>query len=159
MSREIGWLASRGVLGVLALTLAPAACSSQEKALQSVPVEQQDLSCSSAAIGPTPLKRLTRFEYANTLRDVFGIDVPSADLFPRDEQALGFDNQAATLSLTDLHVQGYLDAADIVTDWLSERSRNGGLDESRGNRSPRRAPGSKTIARSGRPASSASTIC
>ncbi|MGC4086616.1 MAG: DUF1592 domain-containing protein [Polyangiaceae bacterium] len=39
--------------------------------------------------------------------------------FPRDEQALGFDNQAATLSFTDLHVQGYLDASEQVTNWLT----------------------------------------
>jgi hypothetical protein len=77
-----------------------------------------DLTCPAAPVSPAPLKRLTRFEYANTVRDVFGLDLPLAELFPRDERALGFDNQAGTLSFSDLHVQAYMDAADVVTDWL-----------------------------------------
>ncbi len=77
------------------------------------------LACPAAAISPTPLRRLTRFEFANSVRDVFAVDLPLEDLFPRDEVALGFDNQAGTLSLTDLHVQGFLEAADSVADWVT----------------------------------------
>lgn len=118
MLRKAGRIASRVGAWALLVALASGACSSKETRTEVVPVEQQDLSCPTENVGPTPLRRLTRFEYANTVRDVFGIDVPSADLFPRDEQALGFDNQAGTLSFTDLHVQGYLDAADVVSEWL-----------------------------------------
>ncbi|MFZ5891018.1 MAG: DUF1592 domain-containing protein [Myxococcota bacterium] len=109
-------------MAVAALLSVPAlACTSEEKASKE-PLAQQDLSCPAEEIAPTPLRRLTRFEYANSVRDVFGIDVPTEDLFPRDEQALGFDNQAGTLSLTDLHVQGYLDAADVVSNWLNQNA-------------------------------------
>lgn len=118
MLRKAARLAARVSGSVLVIGLGSGACSSQEAHNEVLPVEQQDLSCPDQSVGPTPLRRLTRFEYANTVRDVFGIDVPSADLFPRDEQALGFDNQAGTLSFTDLHVQGYLDAGDTVSEWL-----------------------------------------
>ncbi len=83
------------------------------------PLSEQELSCPDSSLSPAPLRRLTRFEFANSVRDVFGIDLPLAELFPRDELALGFDNQAGTLSVTDLHVQGYLDAANVVADWLT----------------------------------------
>jgi hypothetical protein len=49
---------------------------------------------------------------------VFGTDLVVEDLFPRDEVALGFDNQSGTLSTSDLHVEGYLEAATTIAEWL-----------------------------------------
>lgn len=80
-----------------------------------------DLACNDGAASPTPLRRLTRFEYGNAVRDVFGLEASFDDLLPRDEIALGFDNQAGTLSVTDLHVEGYLKAAERISAWLLER--------------------------------------
>lgn len=119
MVREHRRLASRVASGVAVVWVGVAACSSGQGVAPSA-IERHDLSCPAAAISPTPLKRLTRFEYANTVRDVFGIELQAEELFPRDEQGLGFDNQAFSLSLTDLHVQGYLDAGDTVAAWLTE---------------------------------------
>jgi hypothetical protein len=101
--------------------LAAAACTSDkaEPPTANVPL---DLTCPDAPLSPAPLRRLTRFEYANAVRDVFGVDLPIADLFPRDEVALGFDDQAGALSLTDLHVTAYLETADTVAEWLSADS-------------------------------------
>lgn len=62
---------------------------------------------------------MTRFEYANTVRDLLGDDLAFEAIFPRDEVALGFDNQAGMLSLTDLHVEAYLEAAQQVVDWVT----------------------------------------
>ncbi|HEX6765011.1 MAG TPA: DUF1592 domain-containing protein [Polyangiaceae bacterium] len=78
-----------------------------------------DLSCPNEPLSPAPLRRLTRFEYQNAVSDVFGSELPFDDLFPRDEVALGFDNQAGTLSTTDLHVQGYLEAATSIAEWVA----------------------------------------
>lgn len=101
-----------------ALALAAfAGCGSDEKP-DAEAAASFDLSCPDTPLSPAPLRRLTRFEYANTVRDIFGVDLPLAELFPRDERALGFDNQAGTLSFTDLHAQGYMVAADTVTGWL-----------------------------------------
>ena len=73
-----------------------------------------DSSCPGEPLSPAPLRRLTRFEYQNAVSDVFGTELPMDDLFPRDEVALGFDNQAGTLGTTDLHVEGYLEAATLA---------------------------------------------
>jgi hypothetical protein len=80
--------------------------------------DEVDLSCPGEALSPAPLRRLTRFEYQNAVSDVFGSELPIEDLFPRDEVALGFDNQAGTLGTTDLHVEGYLEAATAIAEWL-----------------------------------------
>lgn len=80
--------------------------------------DEVDLSCPGEALSPAPLRRLTRFEYQNAVSDVFGSELPIEDLFPRDEVALGFDNQAGTLGTTDLHVEGYLEAATTLAEWL-----------------------------------------
>lgn len=95
---------------------AASACAAEEAATGPA---QQDLACPDAELAPAPLRRLTRFEYANAARDVFGAELTIETLFPRDEVALGFDNQAGTLSLTDVHVQGYMEAAERVSDWLT----------------------------------------
>jgi len=78
-------------------------------------VAPEDLSCPGSTLRAVPLRRLTRFEYQNAVKDVFGVDVDVKALLPRDEVSLGFDNQAATLSLTDLHVEGAMQAASVVT--------------------------------------------
>ena len=77
-----------------------------------------NVACSAQALSPAPLRRLTRFEYVNTVRDVFGTDLALEEVLPRDEVALGFDDQAGTLSLSELHVEGYLEAAESVAEWV-----------------------------------------
>lgn len=79
-----------------------------------------DVRCRDEAPSPTPLRRLTRFEYANTLHDVFGSDLGVHDLIPRDEIGLGFDNQGGTLSTTDVHVAGFLEAAGRAAAFVAE---------------------------------------
>jgi hypothetical protein len=60
--------------------------------------------------GPSPLRRLTRFEYDNTLRDLLGPTVvgasPSAD-FPAEEVVDGFNNNASALGVSALLAERY----------------------------------------------------
>ncbi len=71
-------------------------------------------------------RRLTRLEYANTVRDLLGLEVAEGVHFPPEEQILGFDNNARSLQITPLHAEGYLSSAeDLATryieamdDWL-----------------------------------------
>ncbi|HET9933696.1 MAG TPA: hypothetical protein VFQ35_23485, partial [Polyangiaceae bacterium] len=63
MLREHGRLLCRCAYGIVVALLGVAACSSDEQSANAPSVEQQDLSCPTQAIGPSPLKRLTRFEY------------------------------------------------------------------------------------------------
>ncbi|HCP44749.1 MAG TPA: hypothetical protein DIU15_01780, partial [Deltaproteobacteria bacterium] len=68
----------------------------------------------------TPLRRLTRLEYAYTLQDLLGIDEAVAtDLsltLPAEADSGGFDTVAANQSLSPLHVNAYLAAADRALD-------------------------------------------
>ncbi|MGB1013830.1 MAG: DUF1592 domain-containing protein [Nannocystaceae bacterium] len=58
--------------------------------------------------------RLNRAEYNNSIRDLLGISLRPADDFPADDPSLGFDNNAATLSLSPLLVELYERAAEDV---------------------------------------------
>ena len=64
--------------------------------------------------GPAPLRRLTRTEYRNSVRDLCGVDFPAEEFFPDDGAAGGFDNAAEALSLSDLLFEKYLEAAERI---------------------------------------------
>jgi hypothetical protein len=71
----------------------------------------------AAADGKTRLRRLTRAEYENTLRDLF--DLPGIPLqidLPPDGQVHGFDRNADALDLSHVNLAKYLEAADRVLD-------------------------------------------
>src|SRR5262245_25520309 len=48
------------------------------------------MACSSDEVARTPLRRLSRFEYANSVRDLFGVDPSPANELPVDEVTDGF---------------------------------------------------------------------
>lgn len=62
------------------------------------------------------IHRHNRTEYANTLRDLLGLEpavaAGIAGRLPRDDMGYGFDNIADVLSISPLAVEQYLDAAD-----------------------------------------------
>jgi hypothetical protein len=64
--------------------------------------------CSSEEIARTPLRRLTRFEYANSVRDLLGVDPAPASELPVDEVTDGFSNNAAVLTVSALHAEKYV---------------------------------------------------
>lgn len=58
------------------------------------------------------LRRLTRYEYNNTMRDLLGISIDFArDLPPDPSSPDGFKNNGATLSISPLQIEYYLKAA------------------------------------------------
>ncbi|MGB5809121.1 MAG: DUF1592 domain-containing protein [Polyangiales bacterium] len=63
----------------------------------------------------TPIRRLTRFEYNNTVRDLLGDDTNPADALPPEEEVAGFDNQAGAATTSDLLVEQYMKAAEDVS--------------------------------------------
>ena len=67
-----------------------------------------------AAEGRVVLRRLNRAEYANTVRDLLGVDVDLTDLLPLDTSVIGFDNSAEALHTSSYLMRNYLDAADRV---------------------------------------------
>ena len=68
----------------------------------------------------TPLRRLTRLEYAYTIQDLLGIDEAIASelarTLPAEADSGGFDTVAANQGISPLHVRSYLDAADRALD-------------------------------------------
>jgi hypothetical protein len=60
------------------------------------------------------LRRLSRREYENTVRDLFGIVFDAREHFAPDEIGAGFDNQGAALSLSDADFERYLLAGERV---------------------------------------------
>lgn len=64
--------------------------------------------CPSTEVTRTPLRRLTRTEYANSVRDMLGVDPAPADALPVDEVTDGFSNNAAVLTVSPLHAEKYV---------------------------------------------------
>lgn len=65
--------------------------------------------------GPVTIRRLTRFEYANTIRDLLGIEFDPSETFPVDESGYGFDNIGDVLSVSPLLLEKYLIAAESIS--------------------------------------------
>ncbi|WP_397384760.1 DUF1592 domain-containing protein [Prosthecobacter sp.] len=64
--------------------------------------------------GRVVYRRLNRTEYVNTIDDLLGIDTPLRDMLPEDGTAGGFDNIGAALNLSAVHLERYLQAADLA---------------------------------------------
>ncbi len=63
---------------------------------------------------PVVIRRLNRQEYNNTIRDLLGSDLHLADAFPPDDIGFGFDNVGSALNISPIHVEKYLDAAELA---------------------------------------------
>lgn len=62
--------------------------------------------------GKVVLRRLTRYEYANTMHDLLGVDLDyAADLPPEPSSPDGFKNNGATLGMSSLQLEYYLKSA------------------------------------------------
>jgi mono/diheme cytochrome c family protein len=66
--------------------------------------------------GSLVLRRLTRVQYENTIRDLLSTNLELQDRLPADGRAFGFDNVGAALSLSSAQVEAYLEAADAALD-------------------------------------------
>jgi hypothetical protein len=70
--------------------------------------------CTTTEPFRSPLRRLTRVEYNNTVRDLLGDTTAPADRFPPDEVSNGFSNNAAVLSVSPLLAEKYQEAAEAL---------------------------------------------
>lgn len=77
---------------------------------------EEAAACVGIDPGPSPIRRLTRREYNNTVRDLLGDDSEPANAFPAEEEALGFNNNADALVVTQLLAEGYLQAAETLAE-------------------------------------------
>src|SRR5262245_27792021 len=66
--------------------------------------------------GASPIRRLTRFEYNNTIRDLLGDTTQPARDFAPEEQALGFNNNATVLTVSPILAEQYMTAAEGIAE-------------------------------------------
>ena len=64
---------------------------------------------------PPSLHRLNRTEYANAVRDLLALEVDAAALLPPDDASYGFDNIGDILRVSPALLEGYLDAARVIS--------------------------------------------
>ena len=70
--------------------------------------------------GRSVVRRLTRVEYENTIRDIF--EVPYVDLaryLPEDGDNHGFSKDSNSLNISSVHLESYLAAANAILDSLA----------------------------------------
>ncbi|MBL9211416.1 MAG: DUF1592 domain-containing protein [Opitutaceae bacterium] len=66
--------------------------------------------------GRVTARRLNRVEYRNTIRDLMGFDFNAEVEFPTDDTGHGFDNIGDVLTISPLHLEKYLSAAETIVD-------------------------------------------
>jgi hypothetical protein len=64
--------------------------------------------------GRVTARRLNKFEYNNTVRDLLGVKFKPANDFPADDSGYGFDNNGDVLSLSPVLMEKYLAAAEKI---------------------------------------------
>lgn len=64
--------------------------------------------------GRVTIRRLSRVEYENTIRDLFDIPVDLQSLLPEDNRIDGFDNISRGLETSATHLVRYQEAADLA---------------------------------------------
>jgi len=72
------------------------------------------LDCSKPMAPRASMRRLTRFEYNNTVRDIFKITTRPADALPGEEIGNGFGNAADALGVSRLLIDGYRMVAHAI---------------------------------------------
>jgi hypothetical protein len=68
------------------------------------------------AAGTVGLRRLTRLQYENTVRELLAVDTELKERLPEDTRRLGFDNVGEALQLSSAQMEAYLEAADEALD-------------------------------------------
>jgi Protein of unknown function (DUF1592)/Protein of unknown function (DUF1588)/Protein of unknown function (DUF1587)/Protein of unknown function (DUF1595)/Protein of unknown function (DUF1585) len=83
----------------------------------------QQLDCSTTAAVKAPLRRLTRFEYNNTVRDLAKVTDAPADLFPPEDVGSGFGTDAKAQSVSDVLAEKYMLTARSIAASLTAPAR------------------------------------
>lgn len=122
------WTLSVLSLGGLCLALpSPAAPPQKSRKPAATPKEEtskavgkQDGAARAGTELPT-LRRLTRYEYDRTLRDLIGIDFNSRNAvgIPEETVTLGFDNMATAMDIAPTLMEKYMAAADKILERLT----------------------------------------
>jgi hypothetical protein len=80
--------------------------------------------CKGVEPGPTFIRRLTRAEYDNTVRDLLGDTSAPARSFAVEPLSHGFDNEAITQSATPVLIEDYFSAAERLASTAVDKDAN-----------------------------------
>jgi len=64
--------------------------------------------------GRVVMRRLSKYEYQCTIREMLGVTIPLGDTFPSDNVSQGFDNLADALAISPVHMDAYMAAAETI---------------------------------------------
>lgn len=93
-----------------------------DEVAKSVQWIERQLQRPNAGVSPGPIvaRRLNRFEYTNSVRDLMGIHVDVGQGLPLEGAGgEGFDNASETLFLSPVHIEKFMQAAEVVTDYVA----------------------------------------
>lgn len=77
---------------------------------------ENDLDRTTVRQTPPPgLHRMNRTEYGNVIRDLLDIQINPGQYLPSDDSTRGFDNVAASLSISPSLLEGYVSAASKIS--------------------------------------------
>ncbi|MEJ7733272.1 MAG: DUF1592 domain-containing protein [Polyangiaceae bacterium] len=116
-------IASAIVLSGAALSACVGDIGGQGEGIEPPYIDPSTLECDDPAgifPGPAPLRRLTRFEYNNTVRDLLGDTTLPANAFPSEETGNGFGNDANAQSVSSLLAETYGTVAEGVAQRATE---------------------------------------
>lgn len=82
--------------------------------VKSVTAKLDEAAVARQAEGRVVLRRLNRTEYENTVRDLFDVQISVKEMLPEDAVSQGFDNIGASLNVSPVLMERYLEAADAV---------------------------------------------
>jgi hypothetical protein len=86
----------------------------------SSPGNNPNLTCTTKAVGPSPLRRLTHTEYDNAVHDLLGDTTQPGLQFAADTQVGLFDNTASAQTIPELLADQYLTAAVTLAQGVSD---------------------------------------
>ncbi len=88
----------------------------EEEAEESAGGDTGVISCEDGRAHPNraPLRRMTRFEYNNTVRDLLGDNTSPANAFPSEEIGNGFGNDADAQAVSSLLAEQYATVAEGI---------------------------------------------
>jgi hypothetical protein len=112
-------LAEKVIRKLRAGLMPPAGLPRPEPAKVKAFVAELETAIDEAAASPNPgkpsLHRLNRFEYANSVRDLLGLQIDPAQFLPADDSSHGFDNMAEVLNISPTLMEGYIRAAGQIS--------------------------------------------
>lgn len=97
------------------------AAKQRQKLLDWLDAKMDALIGESSNPGRVTIRRLTKVDYRNTIRDLLGLHVDTSE-FPSDDIAHGFDNLADVISLPPLLMEHYLGAGEkLAAQWVQRQ--------------------------------------